>query len=234
MDKHYQLSITDDTTEISIDTINTEEFARLLSLAGVSPTTPPMPHQSPPTNIPTPVGPTELPPLSISPSPDSGEVSHSIDMPFDGQMSDGCAVCGAEDHTEMDCPDVITSQDDEMIGELADFDLINQDNDSEGHEVDKDSYMWQGPATNQRMVKGMQGDNPLIAELHDKLLSKYEEYLSEDIDPEDQENVAAGRVSPLTNPTKATFDKDPTSGEEQITDGTRSPLSRIKRQDAFK
>lgn len=221
MDKHYQLSITDDETAVNVDTINPDAITRILALAGMSiPTsTPPAPSPIPPGAAPISPMPGDLPP-------------HPIEMPFsidDHESSEyRCSVCGAEDHSEIDCPDVMASQGEVTeIDELADFDFGSQEIDDAGQEINKDTYTWRGPSTPQRMVKGMQGDNPLVSELHGKLLSDYEQYLAE------SENED-GLMSPLSDPTKPEFDKDPTSDEEPITDGTRSPMSRIKRQPAFK
>jgi len=52
----------------------------------------------------------------------------------------------------------------------------------------------------------------------------------EEADRENEEGV----MSPLSDPTKPEFDKDPMSGEKPVDDGSRSPLSTIKRQHAFK
>ena len=98
-----------------------------------------------------------------------------------------------------------------------------------GEEIDVDSYMYHGSKLPQRIVKGGQGDNPLISELHDRLVSEYQRYLAET----ERENES-GDMSPLSDATKPGFDKDPLSGEKPVTDGSRSPMSRVKRQHAFK
>lgn len=224
MDKYYQLSITDDETAVNVDTINPDAITRILALAGMT-----VPAST--TAIPAPIPAPILAPVSSgidSMPPMPGDMPpQPIEMPFSTDSGESCAVCGGEDHSEIDCPDVMTSQGDVTeIDELADFDF-GQDIDDEGHEIDKGNYTWNGPSTPQRMVKGMQGDNPLVSELHGKILSDYEEYLAE------SENED-GLMSPLSDPTKPEFDKDPTSDEEPITDGTRSPMSRIKRQAVFK
>jgi hypothetical protein len=234
MDKHYQLSITDDTTAVNVDTIDPEAISRILALAGVKPAV------STPMPMPTNIGPQMPPPGEVDieiPSDEiDGDAMNAIDLPFtadqDMEMGDeGCAICGASDHTEMECPDMIASEPE--IDEVADYDLANQDLDNNtGHELDRGSYIWQGPATPQRQVKGMQGDNPLINEFHTKLLSDYEQYLLEMSDEEKRNED--GILSPLSDPTKPHFDRDPTSNEEPVDDGSRSPLSRIKRQAVFK
>lgn len=60
--------------------------------------------------------------------------------------------------------------------------------------------------------------------LLEHLTAEYAKFLLEDID------IAAGTQSPLTATDRDEFDKDPLAREEPVTDGSRSPLSRIKRQ----
>lgn len=110
-----------------------------------------------------------------------------------------------------------------------DFDYGDQDVEGDGKEVDPDTYIWKGPHTPQRIVKGMMGDNALVTEIHSKILSEYKEFISED---DDRDN-AEGNQSPLTNAERINFDKDPFHGEEAVDDGSRSPLSTIERYPAL-
>lgn len=138
-----------------------------------------------------------------------------------------CNVCGANDHSVDSCPNMMTVPvDGSEVDEQADYDYGDQDNEQAGHPVDPDTYIWKGPRTPQRLVKGFAGDNPLISELYSKYSEQYSKYLLED---ENREN-ADGNESPLTNPTKPEFDKDPLSGETPVDDGSNSPLSTIVRQ----
>ena len=141
-------------------------------------------------------------------------------------MSDdtpGCESCGDEEHMSDACP-YSASLDEEQ----AEYDYSNQDNDAEGHEVDSSTYIWNGSKLPQRIVKGSLGDNPLISELHATIVSKYAEFLAEERENE------AGNYSPLSDPTKPEFDKDPLSDETPVDDGSHSPMSTIERQPALK
>lgn len=135
----------------------------------------------------------------------------------------GCESCGNDDHISDSCP-YSASLDEEQ----AEYDYSNQDNDSEGHEVDPSTYIWNGSKLPQRIVKGSLGDNPLISELHATLVNKYAEFLAEERENE------AGNYSPLSDPTKPEFDKDPLSDETPVDDGSHSPMSTIERQPALK
>jgi len=205
MDKLYQLLISDDKTSINVNTIDPSEITRLLTLAGMEP--------SPSANA------APTPPVPELPPPDR-HMHH-------------CAICGADDHDEEDCPDSISADDmmddHELEEDQAEYDYGDQDVDPEGHELDADSYVWQGAKLPQRIVKGTQGDNPLISELHREITALYKEYLAE----EERENED-GMMSPLSDPTKPEFDKDPLAGEEPVDDGSHSPLSTIERQPTFK
>lgn len=148
----------------------------------------------------------------------------------------GCESCGNQDHAGETCPHaepaMVVEPTDEMEGleeEQADNDYGHQDVDDEGHEVDPDTYMWNAAKLPQRIVKGTQGDNPLISEIHNKLLERYDAFLIE----EARENED-GTLSPLSDPTKPEFDKDPLSGEAPVDDGSHSPMSTISRQAALK
>ena len=145
----------------------------------------------------------------------------------------GCQTCGSQDHMQDVCPHAMepaTATIEGIAEEQADNDYGSQDVDEEGHEVDPSTYVWNGPKLPQRIVKGSQGDNPLISEIHSQLVEKWSQYLTEDTDRENDD----GSLSPLSDPTKPEFDKDPLSNEEPVVDGSHSPMSTIARQAALK
>lgn len=218
MDKHYQLSIIDDNTSVNVDTVDPEALTRILALAGLPAPTPSVP---PPVST---ISPQSMPSTS---TPMNTSALNAIEVPF--TVGDDNGDMGYDDY-EVDDECNMGMTGDEEIGEVADFDLANQDNKPAGHELAVLDYEWSGPHTPQRQVKGMQGDNPLITEFHKSLINKYQEYLFEDEDEYNED----GQLSPLSDPTKPEFDKDPTSNEDPIVDGSRSPFSRIVRQSAFK
>lgn len=147
------------------------------------------------------------------------------------QPEQGCESCGDQDHMSASCPHSSNDEDMESLGEeQAEFDHGSQDIESDGHEVNPNTYMWQASKLPQRIVKGTQGDNPLISEIHNRLLEQYDAFLTE---TESRENED-GSLSPLSDPTKPEFDKDPLSGVEPVDDGSRSPMSTIVRQAALK
>jgi hypothetical protein len=253
MDRHYQLSITSSSSDINVSSIDSEEVSRIVQLAGM------IPVKTPDNNIPN-----QADPVAAVPA-------------------EQCAICGANDHDEHNCPSVMSADDtsniddttvdtddtdsnfgddsslndmrknaglpvatntnddqdnddevaydeiDALEEEIAEFDHGYNDNDPDGEEVESDQFIWEPSKLPQRIVKGGQGDNPLISELHAHLLSEYSQYLSE----ADRENEA-GVMSPLSDPTKPGFDKDPLRDVEPVDDGSRSPFSTVKRQHAFK
>jgi hypothetical protein len=212
MDKHYQLSITSSTTDINVTSTDSEEVARIVQLAGLptstsmqTPATPPSPQVMDP---------------PISPVVNTGD---------DAGLDEGsmCVICGGTDHDEHSCPAMSEGPFDMLDEEIAEYDHGNTEHSDTGEEIDVDDYIWQGSKLPQRIVKGGQGDNPLISELHQKFLNDYKDYLSE---AENEE----GTLSPLSDPTKPDFDKDPMRDIEAVTDGSHSPLSTVKRQHAFK
>jgi hypothetical protein len=205
MDKHYQLHITSPTTEVNVDTVDPTEIARIVSLAG-------------------------LPPQTVAPAvTPSAPITHDVHADDLG-MGDDIGHDGIDDeelnHIE---PSMDDSLDDSLEEDVAEYDYGYQEFKDEGHEVDPTIFYQRGSKLPQRIVKGGQGDNPLISELHRHLVSQYKSFLAET----DKENDT-GVMSPLSDPTKPGFDKDPFSGETPVTDGSRSPMSTIKRQHAFK
>ena len=115
--------------------------------------------------------------------------------------------------------------------ENADHDHGHEEHPEAGEPVDVKDYVYQGRHINQRF--GKIGDNTLMAERADSLFAalneQYTDYLIEaELDPSN-----AGFDSPLTANARDTFDKDPFADEEPVTDGSRSPLSHIGRQDVM-
>jgi hypothetical protein len=142
----------------------------------------------------------------------------------------GCESCGDQSHEATQCPHSAYDETHGLDEEQAEYDYGNQDNDPEGHEIDQDTYVWNASKLPQRIVKGTQGDNPLISEIHNKLLEQYMSFIAEGEDRENED----GTLSPLSDPTKPEFDKDPLSAEKPVDDGSHSPMSTIARQAALK
>lgn len=120
---------------------------------------------------------------------------------------------------------------DEMMSideDVAEYDFGHKKVKDEGEEINQIDLIWQAVENPQR-IKGSAGDNGLIQELHTKMMSDYADYLAED----EHENDT-GVLSPLSDPTKPSFDKDPLSDEVPVDDGSHSPMSTIVRQHAFK
>lgn len=136
-----------------------------------------------------------------------------------------CDGCGSPD---CDCAEIAAM-------ENADHDHGHVVHSDEGEPVDPDTYMWRArsaPGT-QGFVKG--GDNPLLIKedanaLYAKLAKDYKTYVAE----ADLARSNTGTDSPLTATDRDDFEKDPFAGDEPVTDGTRSPLSTIKRQKVSK
>jgi hypothetical protein len=231
MDRHYQLKVTSDTTNIDVDSIDADEVSRIVQLAGLK--------GSSSSTLPTPIAspaPTEMPasvqaPAMSGPSVD-GEPEMGSEM--DEQT---CSICGASDHDEHECPQSLAAEDIEDMSaeldeEMAEFDHGHQEVDDEGEEVDVGTYVYQPDRLPQHF--GKQGDNTLNDPLTEKadsifhnLQEAYKAYISE-AENED------GSMSPLSDPTKPEFDKDPFSGDKPVDDGSRSPMSTVKRQPSLK
>lgn len=223
MDRHYQLKVTSDTTNIDVDSIDADEVARIVQLAGlkgggVQASVPQVPSPEPQVPLPA-----ETP----------GEVPVT-DVGMDEQT---CSICGASDHDEYGCPQSLAAEDiedmsSELDEEMAEFDHGHREVNDEGEEVEVDTYVYVPDRLPQHF--GKQGDNTLNDPLNEKadtifhnLQEAYKAYISE-AENED------GSMSPLSDPTKPEFDKDPFSGEKPVDDGSRSPMSTVKRQPALK
>jgi len=116
--------------------------------------------------------------------------------------------------------------------ENADYDHGHDEHPEAGEPLEVKDYEWDGPHINQRF--GKIGDNTLMAERADSLFAALnEEYTSFLAEAELAPSNASGAESPLTANARDAFDKDPFADEEPVTDGSRSPLSHIGRQDVM-
>ncbi len=146
-----------------------------------------------------------------------------------GDMCDDCG-CTSEKCTCNSMTPASFGPDGISMEENIDHDYGHTAHSDMGEPVDPDTYMYKAPVGNQRMVKGIMGDNPLIKEDADALSAKlkkdYKRYVAE----AELARSNAGDLSPLSNDNREKFDIDPFAGESPVTDGSRSPLSTIKRQ----
>lgn len=116
-----------------------------------------------------------------------------------------------------------------MMEQQAQYDYGHEDPTEEGHEFDIKDYNFKGRADlPERLTSARYGSNPLKSEMREsaflRLKAKYQAYLEESRENE------AGLSSPLTANDRDEFEHDPLADEEAVTDGSRSPLSRIERQ----
>jgi len=148
-----------------------------------------------------------------------GYVSAPGSQPIGGGDMHGqqevCDVCG---HQDCQC--------DHDMMETADNDYSMQELDDQGEPVDVDTYTWNGPKEPQRIAHV--GNNPLAEQLHSQLQASWQKFLAEEFHNQD------GQASPLTDPTKPEFDKDPFAGDKPQDDGSKSPMSTIRRQKVSK
>jgi len=149
------------------------------------------------------------------------------------EMCDDCGCSGAE----CNCDQLATSSGGPLNGSMEediDNDFGHTAQSDMGEPVDPDTYTYKAPVGTQRMVKGIMGDNPLIKEnasqLHVKLKKDYKSYVVE----AELARSNAGDASPLTADNRDKFEVDPFLNDEPVTDGSRSPLSTIKRQSVNK
>jgi len=226
MDRHYQLKVTSDTTNIDVDSIDADEVARIVQLAGLKGGD----VSASATQI-------SSPGSEMSSSVIPAEIPNEVPVTDAGMDEQTCSICGASDHDEYGCPQSLAAEDIEDMSaeldeEMAEFDYGYRTVNDEGDEVDVDTYMYEPDRLPQHF--GKPGDNTLNDPLNEKvdmifrnLQEAYKAYISE-AENED------GSMSPLSDPTKPEFDKDPFSGEKPIDDGSRSPMSTVKRQPVLK
>lgn len=116
-----------------------------------------------------------------------------------------------------------------MMEQQAEHDY-GHDGDQDAVEFDIKDYNFKGRADlPERLTSARYGSNPIKSEMkehisYDAMRSAYEAFLSE------SENEA-GLMSPLTVNQRDQFDKDPLADQDVVTDGSHSPMSRIKLQD---
>ena len=206
MGRHYELKVTSDTTNIDVSSVDADEVARIVQLAGLAVQ-----------NVPA--GPL-APQSGMEPVPEPNAVPQ-MDVELSEEMP--CSVCGSADHPTDACPQ---SQAD-LTEMQAEYDYGHVEVDDEGHPVNVKDYTYKTTVSPQRMVKGMSGDNPLVAELHEHLVTEYKRFLEES-------NENDGSLSPLSTPDRQEFDIDPFAGETPVDDGSHSPMSTIIRQPALK
>lgn len=235
MERKYQLQVTSDTTRIDVQSVNSDEVARIAQLAGLV-----EPFKGTTQNAVTPVPqdvaiPVASDQISAEPidiAPDAMSDINSIrknagmapmtePMPSDSSIDE--PISG-----DLDIDQSVTDDALELEENQAEYDYGHKKFEDEGEEIDEPEYIWQAVENPQR-IKGSPGDNGLIQELHNHLLTQYEQYLAE----AERENDD-GIMSPLSDPTKPSFDKDPLSDEEPVDDGSHSPMSTVVRQHAFK
>jgi len=225
--------------QINISTTDAGEIKRLVNLAGIM-------DPSPASEIPNLPAPSGIPTIPTIPHEDEIPSEEHISEPEELETHDHddleCLDCG-QGMSNCDCTG-------EYIGEsLTDYDHGHRRVTKRGEIVDSDEYDYKIPAYSQKIVKGSMGDNPLskdpelfvgmkgkitsdnLAEkIFTKLANGYAKFLKEDGNT-NQGTVdgATGLISPLTNCGRDFIDKDPGKDEKVVDDGSRSPLSRIKR-----
>ena len=118
-----------------------------------------------------------------------------------------------------------------MTLENADHDYGHDEKSEIGEPLDVEDYVWDGPHLNQRF--GKIGDNTLMAERAITLFKNYSDQYSQMLEEADLDPSNAGFDSPLTANSRDEFDKDPFVDETPVDDGSRSPLSTVKRQDVM-
>lgn len=241
-------SLTED-VNITITGPEADEFvSRLAALAGTSapsgmiaPPTPatavlPAPPSPMPASMPMPSGMSDNVPVAAEYSCDScGSEDGTCDCQMGAVDEDHsgamCESCGMPE-SMCECGGMATTASGMITGatameENADHDHGHTEFDDDGEEVDPDTYMYKAPTVPQRIVKGTQGDNPMVKEeameAYKKIVESYVAYIGESENDD-------GAASPLTASNRDEFDKDPDAGKEPDTTGEMSPMSKIVRQ----
>jgi hypothetical protein len=132
---------------------------------------------------------------------------------------------GCDDDCDCECHDMV-----EIDEQQAEYDYGHRKSPRDACTTfDIKDYNFKGKADlPERLSSARFGSNPLASEmresLYQDLVSRYQDYLKEDRENE------MGMQSPLTANQRMEFDHDPLHSEEPVSDGSRSPMSRIKRQ----
>lgn len=232
--------ISESKVEIEIEGPEVDDFLdRLLKLAGQEHTEPEMPDAALPvaTALPDDTS-IDLPAMAATDSKyvcdDCGESPEACACHADKGV---CEQCGMpESMCECDMA-ISTAGPLQGMSEQADFDHGHDDEhepEDEGKTVDPTTYMWRPSTASQRLVKGVMGDNPLTPTSEGinqfkRIVNDYVSFLRESDIPNE-----AGAESPFTAADRQEFDRDPNRNVEPVTDGSRSPMTDIKRQDVMK
>lgn len=273
MDKQIELSITSPTTKVNVTSVDADEVARIVKLAGIQSPAPEATITTPPAVVEPTVKPAVEPavdpnaPIEVLPS-SVAHVSANLpavsDAPVDHDDSKSEDIYAPDEDFEVDMTTDISPEDDEIHLDLTDDEFNDSDlsdefamhNDHDGpsssvfHEsqaehdyghddddLDEENtgieipvgdYVWNAERLPQR-IKGSNGDSGLLEDTYRSLVNKYHAYLMES----ERENET-GTLSPLSDPTKDNFDKDPLSGETPVDDGSHSPMSTVVRQSFYK
>ena len=154
-------------------------------------------------------------------------------LQLSGLQNDAAAIEVDSCEDDCDMQPEYGSTDVVVAEQQAEYDYGNRDVDDDQEKFDIKDYNWKGRADlPERFVSHTSGSNPLVSQVkedvYNKLLTAYKEFLEESSDIDD----SAGLLSPLTANSRDEFDKDPFSEDDKdsITDGSKSPLSTVKRQ----
>lgn len=117
-----------------------------------------------------------------------------------------------------------------VMEQQADYDYGHREPTEEQDEFTITDYNFRGRADlPERLTSARFGSNPLRNDMKEsafeQLRDKYQQFLNESRENE------AGEMSPLTANDRDEFDHDPLADEKVVDDGSRSPLSRIERQE---
>lgn len=231
-----------ESVHITLDGKEAEDMvARLVQLSGAAmpddvvndelPPSDSMDHSEEPIALP--------PPTNLEP-----EFGQDIDGPVGTGLSE--PVPSAFDQPEFDSSRFVVDNDwdefetesecncDKPTMENADYDYKHKHIDTDGEEVDPENYIYKPTTPPQRMVKGVMGDNPMLAPHVDESIERFKKYAS-DYAKFLSESNEDGHESPLTSNSRNEFNKDPFGDDEEaVDDGSMSPLSTVKREDVPK
>jgi hypothetical protein len=158
--------------------------------------------------------------------------------PHCGREMGGCICSNDNDYDPQD--NELDSNYEMRMAEDIDNDFGHTDHPDAGEPVDPNTYLYRAPNGAQRTTKARGGDNALInneiikedaGKLFTKLKKDYRAYVAE---ADLAASNAPGALSPLSASSRDEFVKDPFADDESVTDGSRSPLSTIKRQSVAK